>query len=95
MTGFVLAANLALTALFAVTGLTFGWAYFAALRRTVDVYVVGRHRFVPVVLTFARIAAATVFLIVAVQFGALPLLAAFLGFLGARVLALRVARGVA
>jgi hypothetical protein len=95
MTGSILAANLARSALFAVAGLAFGWAYFAALRRTIDVYVAGRHRFVPAILTLARVAAATVFLAVAAQFGALPLLAAFLGFLGARALALHRARRVA
>jgi hypothetical protein len=94
MTGSIL-ANLARIALLAIAGLAFGCAYFAALRRTVDVYVAGRHRFVPAILTLARVAGATVFLVVAVQFGALPLLAAFLGFLVARALALRAARWVA
>jgi len=95
MTGSVLAASVARTALFAIAGLAFGWAYFAALRRTVDVYVTGRHRFMPAILTLARIAGATVFLAAAVQFGALALLMAFLGFLAARSLALRAARRVA
>ena len=95
MTGPILAAHLACTALFAIAGLAFGGAYFGALRRTVDGCVVGRQRFVPAIPTLARIAAATVFLAVAVQFGVQPLLAAFLGFLGARGLALRAARRVA
>lgn len=90
-----LAANLESSALFAVAGLAFGAAYFAALRRTVDVYVAGRHRFVPAVLTLARIAGAIGFLVFAAQFGALPLLTGFLGFLLARGLALRAARRAA
>jgi hypothetical protein len=95
MIGSILAANLASTALFAIAGLAFGWAYFAALRGTIDVYVAGQRRFVPAILTLARIAGATVFLAVAVQFGARPLLTAFLGFIAARVLALHAARRVA
>ena len=95
MIGAILAAGFARTLLAAIAGLAFGWAYFAALRRTVEVYLAGRHRFVPALLTLARIAGAMVFLTVAVRFGALLLLAAFLGFLGARALALRAARRVA
>ena len=91
----IVAAYFARSALFAIAGLAFGWAYLAALRRTVDLYVVGRRRFIPAILSLARIAGTTVFLVVTVQFGALPLLAAFLGFLGARWLALRTARRVA
>ena len=95
MTGSIVAVHLAGAVLSAVAGLAFGRAYFAALRRTVDVYVAGRQRLVPAILTLARIAGATVFLAGAVQFGALPLLMAFLGFLGARALALHAARRAA
>ena len=95
MMGSILAAHLVRTGLFAIAGLAIGTVYFAALRRTVDVYLAGPDRSVPAISTLARIAGATVFLAVAVQFGAPPLLAAFLGFLGARALALRAARRVA
>ena len=95
MTASIPAADVTLTALFATAGLAFGAGYFAILRRTVDVYASGRRWLVPAVLTFTRIAGAIVFFAFIAQIGALPMLAAFLGFLGARGLALSVARRVA
>jgi hypothetical protein len=95
MTGAMLAATLVRVALFAVAGLALGAAYFLVLRRTVEVYLSGRQLFVPAFLTVARIAGAIVLLVVAGQFGAMALLAAFLGFLGARTLALRTTRRIA
>jgi hypothetical protein len=92
MTTMVLSAGIAMAVAFAAGGLAVGSVYFAALRCTVDVYATGRGRLVPVALTLARIAGVTVFLGFAVSFGALSLLAAFLGFLLARSLALRAAR---
>lgn len=89
------ASTLAILAAFSVAGLVFGLAYFAALRRTVDLYRPGGGRVLPLFLTFGRLAGAILFLAFAVQFGALPLLAAFLGFLLARGLALHAARGSA
>lgn len=88
-------AHLLPAALLAIAGLAFGSAYFAALRRTVDSFAAGQRRLLPLALSLARIAAATVFLAAAAQFGALPLLTAFLGFLGARALAVRAARRAA
>lgn len=90
-----LAPGLGIAAAFAAGGLVFGWVYFAALRRTVEFYAAGGGRLVPAVLTLARIAGVIAFLGFAVRFGALPLLAAFLGFLAARALAVRAARRTA
>jgi len=88
----LLATGPALAVLFAVAGLVFGAAYFAALRLTVDDFVSGRYRPVSAILTLTRFAGAIVLFGFAVQFGVLPLFAAFLGFLGARMLALGAAR---
>jgi hypothetical protein len=85
----------ALAAAWTAGGLAFGLVYFAALRRTVDIYGVGQGRLVPAALTVGRFVAAIVFLGFSVRFGALPLLAAFLGFLMARLAALRTSRRMA
>jgi len=79
----------------AVAGFGFGVAYFAALRRTTDLFGAGGGRFVPVALTIGRLAGALVLFGVAARLGALPLLASFLGFLLARTVALRAARRTA
>ncbi|MBW4050817.1 MAG: hypothetical protein HIU85_05035 [Proteobacteria bacterium] len=83
-----------LTLLFAAMGLAFGRAYFAALRRDVAAYTAAEAgalwRSIGGLL--ARLAAAAVFFAFTMAWGAWPLLAAFLGFLTARQLALRAAR---
>jgi N-ATPase, AtpR subunit len=89
------APSLLVTAAFAVGGLAFGVVYFAALRRTADLYAVGQRRLVPAALTLGRLAAAILFLGFAARTGALPLLAGFLGFLVARGLALRTVQRTA
>jgi hypothetical protein len=71
-----------------LAGLAFGFAYFAVLRRTVDLYAAGHGLFVPAVLTLGRFATAILFLGIAARIGALPLLSAFVGFLVARTFAL-------
>ena len=76
-------------------GLAFGLAYFAALRRTASLYATGAGWRAPALLTLGRIAAAAVFFAVAAQFGMAGLLAAFIGFLAARGVALRAARKTA
>ena len=82
-----------LAALVAVTaGLAFGFAYFAVLRRTTDLYGAGGGRLVPAALTLGRVAGAMLFLGFAARLGALPLMAVFGGFLLARSLALRAVR---
>jgi F1-F0 ATPase (N-ATPase) AtpR subunit len=94
------ALELATAAAFAAGGLAGGRIYFVALARSISL-LTDRGREGPApgsaafVLTLARIAAAVGFFGLAARFGALPLLAAFLGFLAARVLALRAARRAA
>jgi len=95
MTTVALCAGIALTAAFLAAGLVVGSAYFAALRRTVDLYAAGRRPLVVMALTLIRIGGVIAFFGAAVRFGAVPLLAAFLGFLVARSLALRAVRGTA
>jgi hypothetical protein len=73
-------------------GLAFGCAYFAVLRRTVDLYAAGHGLLVAALLTVGRFATAILFLGVAARIGALPLLLAFLGFLVGRTFALFTAR---
>jgi hypothetical protein len=86
---------LAFGAAWSTAGFGFGLAYFAAMRRSVEIYVAGGARLIPAILTLGRIAAAFAFLGLAATAGALPLLAAFIGFLAARMLALRTARRMA
>jgi hypothetical protein len=76
---------------FAVTpaGLTIGIFHFALLRRTVDLYTGSRGGLMVVALTFGRIVGTVLFFALAARLGALTLLAAFLGFLSARAVALR------
>jgi hypothetical protein len=95
MTGVSLAFTAALGLGGAVAGLVFGLVHFAALRRTVELYSAGRVRLAAAALTLGRITAAIVFFGLAARLGALPLLSAFLGFLLARMLALRAPRRTA
>lgn len=82
----------ALTLMMALAGLLFGLLYFATLKRTVALFV-GDHGWSrPLALTLGRIGATVVFLFIAAKLGAAPLLAAFIGFLIARALALRAER---
>lgn len=75
-----------------VAGLAVGLGYFAVLRRTVQLYGSGHSHLAPVALSLARIIGAAAFLAFAARLGAPSLLAAFLGFLAARTVALRRAR---
>lgn len=81
-----------LTMMMAFAGFAFGLAYFATLKRSVALLATRRGWLGPVALTLGRIGAAVGFLFIAAKLGAAPLLAAFLGFLLARTLALRAAR---
>ncbi|MGY3486939.1 hypothetical protein ACVW1C_004822 [Bradyrhizobium sp. USDA 4011] len=83
-----------LTLLTAFAGLTFGLAYFAALKRSVTLLVGSNSWFGPLALTLGRVGAAVGFLLIAAKFGAAPLLSGFAGFLVARALALRAERKV-
>jgi hypothetical protein len=88
-------AGLAFASAWAAAGFGFGCGYFAALRRSVELYRAGGSRLIPIALTLGRIAGAILFFGLAVRFGGLPLLAALLGFLLARMLALRAVRETA
>ena len=92
MTGPVFAPSVAITGIFAVAGLGFGLAYFAALWRSLDYYAAGQERFMPAALTFGRFVATVLFFAFMARVGRTPLLMAFIGFLLARALALRAVR---
>ncbi|HTV31812.1 MAG TPA: ATP synthase subunit I [Methylocella sp.] len=92
MTHSVLIAHLELTALMTIAGLMFGRHYFVMLKRSVTLFVGGAGCLGPLAMTLGRIAAAAAFLFGAAKLGAAPLLAAFIGFLIARALALRAER---
>jgi hypothetical protein len=92
MTRDSLIAHLALTAMIAPAGLLFGLLYFAALKRSVTLFVGRKGWLGPLALTLGRAGAAVGFLLVAAKLGAAPLLSGFAGFLMARALALRAQR---
>jgi F1F0 ATPase subunit 2 len=80
---------------FAVAGFLLGVAYFVSLRRVATV-LVARRAWSPYALSaIARIGATVLFLTFAARSGAPTLLAAFAGFLAARHLTMRSARGSA
>ena len=87
MTGAI--AFVALVGAWTVGGLLLGTVYFAAVRRTADLFSCGRSSVMPAVLTLSRLVAAALCFAAAARYGALPLLGAFLGFLVARGVALR------
>ena len=74
-----------------VAGFVFGLLYFAAVERTALLLAARKGLIGPISLTLGRVAAATLFLALAAQFGDASLLSAFLGFLLARAVALRKA----
>jgi len=78
----------------APAALAIGIFHFALLRKTVDLYSMSRGGFAAAALTLGRIAGTVSFFVLAARLGALSLLAAFLGFLSARTLALRATRRV-
>jgi hypothetical protein len=92
MTGGSLASTLLLASAMALAGLALGLLYFRALQRTVDRLAGDRGWAGAVGLTLARLAGAVILLTLAARLGAMPLLGAFLGFLMARMIALRQAR---
>jgi hypothetical protein len=89
MTHNTLIAHPELIVMMALAGLIFGLLYFATLKRSVALFVGGKGWFGSLALTLGRIGAAAAFLFVAAKLGASPLLAAFIGFLMARAVALR------
>lgn len=92
MTHVAFSIDPALTALMLVAGFAFGFVYFAALKRSVALFVGSTSWLGPLALTLGRIGAAIAFLFIAAKLGAAPLLAAFIGFLLARALALRAGK---
>ena len=84
MPGIPVAAGLA--------GFVFGLCYFAAVERTALLLAARKGLLGPISLTLGRVAAATLFLALAAQFGDASLLSAFFGFLLARMVALRKSR---
>lgn len=86
------AAPLLLAPFFAAAGAAFGWSYFAALWRGVAVHAVPGGAWRCAVWLLARLAAAALFFTLCAHWGAWPLLAAFLGFVGFRHVAVRAAR---
>jgi len=81
----------AVTVLISAAGFGLGLAYFATLRRTVVIFATGRGWLGPLGLTLGRIGAAVLFLAAAAKLGAAALIAALIGFLLARTVAVRAA----
>lgn len=77
---------------FAGAGGLFGFVYFRVLERTAVLFGAGKGWRMPVALTVARLGAALVLFAGAAQFGAGALLAAFAGFIVARMIVLRSRR---
>ena len=75
----------------AVLGLNLGLVYFRALLRTAELLAGDRGWLVPAGLTLARVVGAILVLAFMARLGAIALLAAFLGFLLARMIALHSA----
>lgn len=73
-------------------GFAVGLAYFAALKRTVNLFGSGGGRLVAAALSIGRLVGMAGFLGLTAMLGAVPLLAAFLGFLAARAVAVRAVR---
>jgi hypothetical protein len=90
-----LASSLVTALAFAVAGLAFGWGYFTALRRGVELYCASAGALRVSALTIGRLAAALGFFLLASHWGPLPLLAALAGFLATRTVAVRAARSKA
>jgi hypothetical protein len=76
----------------AMSGIAFGLLYFAVLRWTAILLASDGGWTSPLVLTIARIGSAVLFLGLAAKLGIFALLAAFVGFLAARAVAVRVVR---
>lgn len=87
-----LGSVLAVSAVLALSGLAFGAVYFAALRRSAARLAGDGEALRAAGTALGRIVVAAIFFAAAARFGALPLLAALLGFLIARTLFVRVAR---
>lgn len=78
--------------LWAAVGLALGYAHFRGLARTTRAYVDGGVKAKTVVVHTVRMLATAGALLLIARAGAVPLLSAFVGFLGARAIAVRGAR---
>jgi hypothetical protein len=78
-----------LASLLALTGFGFGLLYFLAVRGTAARIAARAGAWAPLLLTAGRLIAALVVFGAIARAGAVPLLAAFLGFLAARFAATR------
>ncbi len=95
MTPHSLTETCALAAALAVAGVILGRCYFGVLRWSVARYTTGRtDTLQSAALALGRMLCAAGLLAIAARLGALPLLAAFLGFLAARTSAVRAARSL-
>jgi hypothetical protein len=79
----------------AAAGIAFGWGYFATLRHATAVFAAAGSVAHCIGWLLLRLGAACLFFALTVHWGPWPLLAAFLGFLGSRQIALRTARSAA
>ncbi|WP_085877723.1 N-ATPase subunit AtpR [Roseisalinus antarcticus] len=93
MTELVTLADLLWLPLFLVGGVLLGLGYFAALQATAALIVGGGAPLVALGLTLARLAALGAGLLLAVQWGALALLATAAGVVLGRMAMLRQGRG--
>lgn len=93
MTVDALKAGVRMATVFAVAGMGFGWAYFTVLRKAVQLCCVGISALQMSALTLGRIAAAIGFFMWVGRWGAVPVLAALLGFFAMRTVGLRSRRG--
>jgi F1F0 ATPase subunit 2 len=92
MSSAFLVSSPALTMAAALAGLAGGLLYFAALRRTVTLLASGESWIGALTWSLGRFGAAVIMLLLLARLGAAPLLAALLGFLAARAIAIRAAR---
>lgn len=92
MTGSALATQLGLAVAMAAAGFAGGTLYFLGLCRTVALLATGHRRLWPLAFTLARLAGAALGLFLAARCGPLALVAAFGGFLLARLVATRAAQ---
>ena len=76
----------------AIAGFAGGQIYFAVLRHAVDELAARRGWLRPLTLSLQRLALAAVLFIMAAKLGAAALLAAFLGFIAARLWAVHSAK---
>ncbi|MGC1860991.1 MAG: ATP synthase subunit I [Methylocystis sp.] len=92
MTHETFASNAGFGLAMAFAGFILGLAYFAALRRTVADLAAGNGRLFLSWLALARYGGVAIFLAFAARLGAISLLATFVGFLLARLVALSALR---